>query len=49
MLTVCGSELDCVLGLELDVDDYLPKPSNDRELVVRIRVALRRPHWSGQQ
>ena len=42
MLTARGEDIDRVLGLELGADDYLPKPSNDRELVARIRAILRR-------
>ena len=42
MLTARGEEIDCVLGLELGADDYLPKPFNDRELVARIKAILRR-------
>ena len=42
MLTAKGDDIDRVLGLELGADDYLPKPFNDRELVARIRVILRR-------
>ncbi len=49
MLTARGSDLDRVLGLELGADDYLPKPFNDRELVARIRVILRRSNWSEQK
>ncbi len=34
MLTARGSGWIRVLGLELGADDYLPKPFNDRELVL---------------
>jgi len=33
---------DRVIGLELGADDYLPKPFDPRELVARIRVAVRK-------
>ncbi|MGK2888347.1 MAG: envelope stress response regulator transcription factor CpxR [Candidatus Malihini olakiniferum] len=49
MLTAHDSELDRVLGLELGVDDYMPKPFNDRELVARIRAILRRLSLTKQQ
>ncbi len=42
MLTAKGEEADRVLGLELGADDYIPKPFGRRELLARIRAALRR-------
>jgi two-component system OmpR family response regulator len=42
MLTARGEESDRVLGLELGADDYIPKPFGRRELLARIRAALRR-------
>jgi two-component system response regulator VicR len=49
MLTARGEEADKVLGLELGADDYLVKPFSMRELLARVRAALRpaRPStWS---
>ena len=43
MVTARGSAIDRVLGLELGADDYLTKPFEPRELLVRIRNLLRRP------
>ena len=42
MLTARSQEIDKVRGLELGADDYITKPFGVRELVARIRAALRR-------
>ena len=42
MLTARGEVTDRIVGLELGADDYLPKPFEPRELVVRIQSVLRR-------
>ena len=42
MLTALGEEVDRILGLELEADDYLTKPFSTRELIVRIKALLRR-------
>jgi DNA-binding response OmpR family regulator len=42
MITARGEEADRVLGLEIGADDYLPKPYSARELLARIRAAVRR-------
>ena len=42
MLTARGSESDKVLGLELGADDYITKPFGIRELIARVRAAIRR-------
>ena len=42
MLTARGEEADIVTGLEIGADDYLTKPFSPRELLVRIKAALRR-------
>jgi len=42
MLTAKGEEEDRVRGLELGADDYITKPFSPRELVSRVRAALRR-------
>ena len=41
-LTAQGAEADRLLGFELGADDYIAKPFSPRELVARVRVALRR-------
>jgi DNA-binding response OmpR family regulator len=42
MLTARGEEIDRVLGLEAGADDYIAKPFGIRELLARVRAALRR-------
>jgi two-component system OmpR family response regulator len=42
MLTARGDAVDRIIGLEMGADDYLPKPFNPRELLVRIKSVLRR-------
>ena len=42
MVSAKGSEIDTVVGLEVGTDDYIVKPYRLRELVARIRAALRR-------
>ncbi|RME08610.1 MAG: DNA-binding response regulator [Anaerolineae bacterium] len=42
MLTARLDESDKVVGLELGADDYVTKPFGMRELLARIRAALRR-------
>lgn len=40
--TARDDEVDRVLGLELGGDDYITKPFSPRELVARVRAAVRR-------
>jgi DNA-binding response OmpR family regulator len=42
MLTARSDEVDRVLGLEVGADDYVTKPFSLRELLARVRAALRR-------
>lgn len=44
MVTARDEESDKVLGLELGADDYIVKPFSLRELISRIRAALRRAY-----
>ncbi|MAU65185.1 MAG: DNA-binding response regulator [Dehalococcoidia bacterium] len=42
ILSAKSEEIDRVVGLEIGADDYITKPFSMRELVVRIRNAMRR-------
>ncbi|MGH3924604.1 MAG: response regulator transcription factor [Pseudonocardiaceae bacterium] len=44
MLTAKGEPVDRIVGLELGADDYITKPFNLRELLLRIAAVLRRSH-----
>jgi len=48
MLTARTEEGDKVRGLELGADDYVTKPFSVRELVARVRAALRRSGYESQ-
>lgn len=49
MLTAKADEMDKVVGLTLGADDYVTKPFSPRELVARIKSALRRLGGTGDQ
>src|SRR5512147_2559748 len=42
MLTARSEEMDKVVGLSVGADDYMTKPFSPRELVARVKAALRR-------
>lgn len=42
MLTARVEEIDRLLGLSVDADDYICKPFSPREVVARVRTILRR-------
>ena len=42
MLTAKSQDLDKIMGLEYGADDYIIKPFNPMELLLRIKVLLRR-------
>ena len=42
MLTAKGDTFDKIMGLELGADDYIVKPFETKEVVVRIKAVLRR-------
>ncbi len=43
MLTARSEESDKVRGLDIGADDYVTKPYSIKELISRVRAALRRP------
>jgi two-component system phosphate regulon response regulator OmpR len=47
MLTALADTEDRINGLEAGVDDYVPKPFEPRELLLRIRNILRRGQTQG--
>jgi two-component system phosphate regulon response regulator PhoB len=47
IVTAKGEESDRVKGLELGADDYVVKPFSVKELVLRVRIVLRRPEDPG--
>ena len=47
MLTARASESDRIRGLDIGADDYVTKPFSPRELVARVRAALRRNRPEG--
>ena len=44
MLTAKAEETDKIIGLSVGADDYVTKPFSPRELVARIKAALRRQY-----
>lgn len=49
MLTAKSQEIDKILGLEQGTDDYLVKPFNPQELVLRIKSLVRRLDYKNEK
>ena len=49
LLTAMGETVDRIDGLECGADDYLTKPFEPRELVLRIKAVLRRLPQTGEE
>ncbi len=49
MLTARGSEDDRITGLSNGADDYLPKPFNLKEFLLRVAGLIRRSNWHDEQ
>jgi two-component system KDP operon response regulator KdpE len=45
MLTARSSQVDLVHGFEVGADDYLTKPFDVAELLMRVQAVLRRSKW----
>ncbi|MBO8155119.1 MAG: response regulator transcription factor [Bacillaceae bacterium] len=48
MLTARDQKIDVIKGLKLGADDYVTKPFDEEELLVRIEAVLRRTHTPRQ-
>ncbi|PLY02834.1 MAG: DNA-binding response regulator [Desulfuromonas sp.] len=49
MLTARGADQDRIAGLSTGADDYLPKPFNLQEFLLRIAALLRRSNWKEEK
>jgi two-component system, OmpR family, torCAD operon response regulator TorR len=49
LVTARVEDIDRIIGLELGADDYVTKPFNERELLVRVKNLLRRTAKTGTQ
>ena len=49
MITACGAEQERIEGYRKGADDYLPKPFNFTEMMLRVEALLRRTHRQAEQ
>jgi len=49
LLTAKGATTDRVMGLEIGADDYLPKPFEPKELILRIKNILNKTKTNNQK
>ena len=49
MLTAKGQDMDKIMGLEYGADDYIVKPFNPLEVVLRVKALLRRVNGSKKE
>lgn len=49
MLTARGQDMDKIMGLEYGADDYVVKPFNPVELILRVKAILRRMEGDEQK
>jgi len=48
MLTAKTDEIDRIVGFEVGAEDYLSKPFSPRELILRVKVILKRTRGGGE-
>lgn len=49
MLTAKGEEVDRIVGFELGADDYVTKPFNIREVILRVKAVLARSGTAAEE
>ncbi|GAA6184425.1 response regulator transcription factor [Aliiglaciecola sp. NS0011-25] len=49
MITACGAEQERIEGYRKGADDYLPKPFNFTEMMLRVEALLRRSHLQSER
>lgn len=49
MVSAKSQDIDKILGLERGCDDYIIKPFNPQELILRVRSLLRRVNFTDDE